>query len=459
MSPFHISPIDIIKKAILISIFAFNFYPLFTFAQETDAEEILRSRDVELRKEIINVAPNVYTAVGYSPANVSMIVGANGLIIIDTGMNVSHAEEIVNGFREISDLPVRGIIYTHAHGDHTGGAAAFIGDDLPEIWALGNFGIEDRPLSLAGLTIQRQRGVRQAGFALPDELRINNGIAPAIQPGRADAFVANLENTAPNKTFASGREIVEIAGVELELVAAPGETNDQIYVWYPTQEVLFAGDNYYKSFPNLYAIRGTPYRNVLAWSNSLTLMLDEQPAVVIPGHTRPVIGEEAAQMALTRHRDAVLFVHDKTIEGMNLGLMPDQLVEYVQLPDELADDADLGEYYGRVDWAVRSIFTGYLGWYDGNPTNLSPLYPSEEGIRIAELAGGIDELREKAIEALDEGDAQWAAQLADYLLAINSGDGRAKIIKADALTSLARQSVNALARNYYLTIADILRQE
>ena len=431
-------------------------------AQDTVAEFTLRSRDVEFEKEIFTIAPNVYTAVGYSPANSSMIVGTDGLVIIDTGMNADHASEIVEAFKTISNLPVRGIIYTHGHGDHTGGAIAFIGDDSPEIWAMENYGSEAMPLAAAGLTIQAQRGVKQAGFSLPATLRINNGIAPAMQPGRANAFVSDEnapKNTQPTHTVKGEREAIEIAGIKLELVAAPGETDDQLYVWLPDQRVLFAGDNFYKSFPNLYAIRGTPYRDVYAWARSLELMIEENAAAVVPGHTTPVMGEDATRVALTNYRDAIRYVHDTTVNGMNAGLTMDELADSVRLPDHLASNPDLGEYYGRVAWAVRSIFTGYLGWYDGNPTTLTPLSPNEEALRLAMLAGGSEKLLAAAKTALEDDDAQWAAQLADYLLAINNNDNEAKLIKADALTSLARHSVNALGRNYYLTVANLLRKE
>lgn len=433
-------------------------------AQDTSAEATLRSRAVEFEPDLVTVAAGVYTAVGYSVANASMIVGEGGVIIIDTGQDPAQGQAIANAFKTVSQLPVLGIIYTHGHGDHTGGAPVFIGDEPPQIWALENFGSEDRPLAAAGLTVQQQRGTRQGGFQLPDEQRINNGIAPAMRPARANPFANTAgaaqgqPDTTPTHTFAAGRMPVTIGGIELELVAAPGETSDQLYVWYPAQRVLFAGDNYYKSFPNLYAIRGTPYRDVLAWSNSLDMMLAEHAVAVVPGHTRPVLGEDAVERSLRNHRDAIRFVHDKTVEGMNLGLTPDELVDYVQLPVELAGDADLGEYYGRVQWAVRSIFTGYLGWYDGNPTNLAPLNAAEEATQIAQLAGGKEALRQRADEALASGNAQWAAQLADHLLALDKDDASAKLLKADALTQLARQSVNALARNYYLTVANALRQ-
>jgi len=205
---------------------------VFAQTQDTRAEALLRSRDAEFSKDIVTVAPGVYTAVGYSPGNASMIVGVDGVVIIDTGQDPAQAAGIVDAFKAISNLPVLGIIYTHGHGDHTGGASAFIGAQAPQIWALENFGSEDRPLAAAKLVVQQDRGTKQAGFALPDALRINNGIAPAMRPNRANAFAAGTTaaagstnsaapSTSPNRTFPGGRIAIEIAGVKLELVEAP----------------------------------------------------------------------------------------------------------------------------------------------------------------------------------------------------------------------------------------------
>lgn len=108
---------------------------------------------------------------------------------------------------------------------------------------------------------------------------------------------------------------------------------------------------------------------------------------------------------------------------------------------------------------VRTVFNAYLGWFDGNATNLFPLPPKAEAERMAKLAGGKDKLLQAARDALTDDDAQWAAQLADHLLAINSGDHAAKQIKADALTKLAHNMVNATARNYYLTVARELHED
>lgn len=430
-----------------------------TAVAETPQTALLKKRSAEFRKDVVKVADGVYTAVGYSPANISMIVGDTGLIIVDTGMTPAHAKPALAEFRKLSNLPVKAIIYTHSHGDHTGGTSVFVGDGHPDIWARANFGSENRAFSSAGLTIQRLRGARQGGFKLPPAQRINNGVAPAMYPARGgEVFAGGSGLVAPTKTFSEARKSIEVAGVKIELVADPGETEDALYVWLPEKKVLFSGDNFYKSWPNLYAIRGTPYRDIRSWADADDMMLKEGAACLVPGHTRPIIGQAAVAEALADYRDAIRFVFDKTIEGMNQGMTPDELVGYVKLPARLADKDDLREYYGNVQWAVRAIFDGYLGWFDGNPSHLFPLAPKAEAQRIAKLAGGDAALLDQARQALKSGDAQWAAQLCDYLLALDPSARAPKLIKAGALTALADHLLTATGRNYYLTCAQELRK-
>lgn len=423
------------------------------------ATERLTKQSEQFKEQIIKVADNVHVAVGYSVSNVSMIVGDDGVVLVDTGMMGEAAEKIAREFRKITDKPVKAIIYTHSHGDHTGGAPVFLGSERPQIWAHMNFGSEAGPWKAGGLTYQNVRGARQAGFKLPPEQRINNGVAPVRYPKRGGAVFSSGKATNPTHFLEGERKAIKVAGVELELVASPGETLDGLFVWYPAGKVLFAGDNFYRSFPNLYAIRGTPNRNVRLWAESLSRIADKDSVALVGGHTNPILGADEVKQVLTDYRDAVKFIHDKTVEGINKGLTPDELVEYVQLPERLASKDYLQPFYGHPDWGVRTVFNGYLGWFDGNPTNLFPLPPKAEAERMATLAGGRDKLLQAAKDALAKGDSQWAAQLADYLLAIKRDDAEARHLKADALTKLARNMVNATARNYYLTVARELREE
>ncbi|UCD50854.1 MAG: alkyl/aryl-sulfatase, partial [Phycisphaerales bacterium] len=209
--------------------------------QDSEATALLKARTAEFDQAVIKVTDGVYTAVGYSVQPVSMIIGDDGLIVVDTGMDTVSAEQILADFRKITDKPIKAIVLTHSHGDHTGGVPVFVGKDQPQIWARSNFGSESDPLNAAGLTFNNVRGARQGGFRLPPEKRINNGVAKAYWPRRGGEVFQSGDKIGPTHTFSETRKRLDIAGVKLELVAVNGETADALYVWLPQKRVLFAG--------------------------------------------------------------------------------------------------------------------------------------------------------------------------------------------------------------------------
>jgi alkyl sulfatase BDS1-like metallo-beta-lactamase superfamily hydrolase len=163
------------------------------------------------------------------------------------------------------------------------------------------------------------------------------------------------------------------------------------------------------------------------------------------------------RQALQGYHDGVQSVLDQTLAGMDAGLRPDELVDSVRLPEELANNPNLREFYGTVPWAVRAIYTYYLGWFDGNAANLFPLSDGERAGRIVRLAGGTDRLMVEGREALGRGEAQWAAEVADMVLYVEPERGEAMLLKASALETLAERQISANARNWYLTSAQWLR--
>ena len=419
-------------------------------AQEFAGREKLRAHSEEFRKEIVRVTDGVYVASGYDLANSIMIEGADGRIIVDTATGAANARTIKAEFDRISQKPVRAIIYTHHHADHVGGASVFAGADRPEIYAHVELLPENRAENV-GRT--GRDGGNQFGSGLAPGLLINAGIGPQLSGGGGGGYLA------PTRTFSGERTTITVAGVRMDLVHAPGETDDQIYVWLPEKRVLLPGDNFYRAFPNLYAIRGVPLRRVDWWVESLDKLIAERAEHLVPSHTRPISGAAAVNGALTAYRDGVKSVLDQTLGGMRKGLRPDELVETVKLPPALADNPYLQEFYGTVEWSVRAIYTYYLGWFDGNATNLFPLSLKERSARILELAGGESNVLAKAREAFARKDYQWTAELADYILAAQPGQREARRLKADAFTEMGERQISANARNFYLSSAQFLLRD
>ncbi|WP_419913336.1 alkyl sulfatase dimerization domain-containing protein [Hoeflea sp.] len=415
--------------------------------------ERLKNHSNEFRKEVIPLAPNVYCAVGFAASNVYMIVADQGIIIVDTTESTKAAENVFAAFREITSLPVRTIIYTHSHRDHISGARVFAGEDDPEIIASHRFSSDlvavdsDKPLpnkALAART-KRQFGI---GLSFPDE-RINLGCGPGDRPleGLGAGFVP------PTTQITEERVKREIGGIALELVHAPGETPDHLVVWDHENRILICGDNYYKSFPNLYAIRGTRYRDFDAWADSLDLLLAFNADTLAPGHSRPVVGAENVRTVLTDYRDAIRHVVAETVAGLDRGEGADELADKIGLPASLAEKPHLQEFYGKIAWAVRAYCSGTLGWFDGNPTNLDRLSPRQEAEKIIALAGGEAAVFDTALTAHRTGDHQWSLELLDRLLAVDSENTQYRLLKAACLRARADEEINATARNYYLVAA------
>ena len=409
----------------------------------------LAAHSAEFKQEIIRVTDGVHVAVGFGLANSILLVGDDGVVIVDTLESAEAAAAVKKAFEAISSKPVKAIIYTHYHSDHTQGARVMAGDDHPEIYSYVStpYYIE-RIADITRETTYR-RAARQFGIFLPPGEMINCGIGPQLKFG-AHSTIALLQ---PTRTFSGESMELEIAGMKLVLVHAPGETPDQIFIWLPRKKVLLPADNYYKSFPNLYAIRGTAYRDVTLWVKSLDKMRALRAQYLVPSHTRPLTGADHIYETLTNYRDAIQFVHDQTIRLMNKGLTPQQIVEKVKLPPHLANQPYLQEYYGTVQWSVRAIFDGYLGWFGGNPTDLFPLTLDERARRFADLAGGKEALLAKARQAVEQKRYQWGLELTDQLLQLDFHFAQVRTLRAACLEALGVRQVAATARNYYLTEA------
>ena len=401
---------------------------------------------------------NVYVASGYSLANCIMIEGDIGIIIIDTTESLSSAQAVLNEFRKITNKPVAGIIYTHFHHDHVGGSEVFIKESIDgntcPIYAhdtteerISNFNSIVGPLAYV-------RATKMYGTKLDKPTFENCGIGP---------FLAGVDDTqglenSPTHTYNTPTHTINIAGIELQLIHCPGETDDQTVVYMPQHNILFAADNYYESFPNLYTIRGAPNRDVVQWANSIDIMINTNPDVMVPSHTLPVYGSKEIQTRLHNYRDAIQYVHDQTVRLMLKNYHPDEIASMIQLPSNLRECEYLKEFYGTVGWSSKAIFDGYMGWYSGDECDLMKLTPTEYSHRLIDLAGGAENVFDKAQHAFDSKDYQRALELTSAILRAQEKSTRhitkaAKELKTQCCVKLGEKQISANGRNWYLTSA------
>lgn len=417
---------------------------------QTNGEEMLKDFTARAYpRQVTEIIPGlIYHVMGYGHSNAGFIIGASSVILIDTLDSDYRAQKLKSLIAGYTDKPVKTIIYTHGHPDHRGGAGAFA-ENRPEIIAFAPC----KPV--LGRTdalneVFRERGNKQFGYSLSNEENISQGIG--IREGRTQGE-GQYSFLPPTTVYREEKVLRDIDGITLELAPAPGESDDQLLVWIPAHKVLCCGDNYYGCWPNLYPIRGGQYRDISAWVDTLDKLIAYQADYLLPGHTRPILGAPAVRETLTNFRDAIDYVLRETLKGMNQGLSMDEVAAAVKLPKKWAGLPYLGEFYGTVAWSVRGIYTGYVGWFDGNPTHLNPLPPQSRAQKTIALMGGPESVHSAIKQALDSRDYQWSIELADLLMAADNTNQQAKHCKVRGLIGLAQMETSANGRHYYLTCA------
>ena len=443
-------------------------------AEHPDVPAQLAAHARRMRQRIYRAGERVYCAVGYALANVVIVRGEQALIVLDTTESHQSAAQILQDFRtavpEVGDWPVAALVYTHNHSDHINGARAFVNEEdvlagRTQIIAHSTLmqAISDNASVVA--PILATRSAYSFGALLPSGPKgsVSAGIGPRIVQGPVSFL-------PPTVTFDDALDIT-LAGVRFEFRHAPSETDDEIIAWLPDDATLLSAEVIQgECLANVHTIRGTRYRDPLQWVDTLDAIRAQHARRhvqwMVPAHGRPVGGAQSIAELLTAYRDAIAFIHDQAVRFINHGATPDELADWLPaLPPHLARHAWLGEYYGTVKHSVRQVFSGWLGWFDGDPATLDPLPPQARAQRWIALAGGRDAvlcaLQASAARALSTGiersdaldEHRWMAELAGQLLRIDPNDTDARQVKARALRQLGLSTLNTNWRHWYLSSA------
>ena len=417
---------------------------------KTGEQRLKDFTEANYQKTLTKVNDHIYHFLGYGHSNAIAIIGDTSVILIDTLDSPGYAADMKTELARLTDKPVRTIIYTHGHPDHRGGAGIFR-DTVEEILAFAPKPMLKHYDRLND--VLNQRGAFQFGYELTDEEAISQGIG--IREGKT-VGKGGFDTLAPTILYREKEVERVIDGVRLKMVSAVGETDDQIFIWLEEDKVICTGDNYYGCWPNLYAIRGTQYRDIAAWVEALDEILSYEAEALLPGHTRPLIGKALVQEQIKTFRDAIEYVLLKTLECMNKGMTISETVEQVKLPEKYQNKEYLGEYYGTVEWSVKSIYCGYVGWFDGEASALMPVSDKEYRTVLRELIGQ-ERLIEKIQSCIVQEEYQMALQLLELTeskkITDNEGKDFCREWKKQALLGRAKQMTSANARHYLIASA------
>lgn len=403
--------------------------------------------------KLTEVANKVWTIGSESIVNSHAIEGPEGLIIYDTGDNMKDARHFYEKIRSVSDAPIKAVIYSHEH--YVYGARYFVEQEADrgnnDIKIIGHPNTNES-IAKGGVTAFHPevsstllaRSMEQFNLYLPEEgpdAEFKNTIIPGF-----DGFV-------PVNTTVEHGERMTVAGLDLVFYTQgiSTDTNYQVLVHVPEKDLVM-NNVVWGWFPNIYSVRGGNYRNPQHWVGAIEFIENLEPKILLSSHSTSLADPELIDQRLQDYKDGLSFVLDQTLKGILLGMEPDELSYFVQLPEHLKNSPVLVENYGEISTMPPRIFAAVFGSFDGDAAFLIKLHPDTEAQNMIAAMGGEQSTFDKARTAYEEGDYLWSCQLASYLVrAIASQQNRQ--LKADCLRAMGYRTLSTNSRSWYLSQA------
>ena len=432
-------------------------------APDTANPSLWRHTGLLARHGLFKVHERIYQVRGFDLANMSIILGETGFIIVDPLTSVETARAALALARaHLGDRPVVAVIYTHSHADHFAGVKGVISAEdaaSGKVSVIAPEGFLEHSVAeniIAGPAMGRRASFQFGAKLTPGpDGALGSGIGLAVSPGARSLI-------APNDVVTTTGDWRMIDGVRFEFQVTPDtEAPAELNFHLPQFKALCLAENANATMHNVLTPRGALVRDSKRWADYLTEALRLYGArsdVMFNSHAWPRFGAERVSDFVASHRDAYKYLHDQTVRMMNRGMTGEEIAEAIALPPALNDRWFNRGYYGTMRHNSRAVYQRYMGWYDGNPAHLNPLPPEKSAALYVEAMGGAGKVRKRAVKAVQAGDYRWAAELLDIAVFADPDDEAARNLLADAHQQMAYQAESSLWRNMYLSAATELRE-
>jgi alkyl sulfatase BDS1-like metallo-beta-lactamase superfamily hydrolase len=409
---------------------------------------------------LFKVTDGIYQLRGFDLANMTLIEGKTGWIVVDPlTSRESAAAALAFARKHLGDKPVSAIVFTHSHIDHFGGAlgvasAKEIADRNIPVIAPDGFMEEATSENVMVGTAMGRRSVYQFGKNLERSSKgmIDTGLGKAVAYGSFGIL-------EPTQLITQASQELTLDGVRFVFYNVPGaEAPAELTFTIPDKKAYAGAENLAQTMHNLLPVRGAKVRDSLRWATYMEQALDQtREAEVFGQHNWPIWGQKRIAEFITKQRDLYKYTHDQTVRLINAGYTPREIADKIKLPKSLASYFGTRGYYGDLRHNVKAVYQFYLGAYDGNPANLNPLPPQESAKRYLDLIGGSDKAVAAGQTAFDKGDYRWAAELLNQAVFAEPDHKAAKELLARTYDQMGYMAEAATWRNSYLTAAAELR--
>ena len=460
---FVASPSGLIKDAQGKVIWDFDAFAFIQGdAPPTVNPSLWRQATLNNQMGLFKVTEGIWQLRGFDLANMTLIQGKTGWIVVDalTAQETSAAA-LAFARKHLGPQQVSGLIFTHSHADHFGGALGVVSaqeakDRKLPIVAPSGFMEEATSENILMGPAMGRRAMYMYGSNLaksPTGL-VDNGLGKAVAFGKIGIL-------QPNITVQSEKQDLLIDGVRFVFHNVPGSEAPSEFTFYLPDFKAFCGAEIMgHTLHNLYTLRGAKVRDATKWASYLndSLRYVENSEVVFNQHHWPVWGAANIQDFIVKQRDTYQFIHDQTVRQMNAGLNAAEIAENLRLPVALDEHLSVRGYYGTVRHNVKAVYQNYMGWFDAHPSNLDPLPALQASEKYVSLMGGVDKVIAAAQESMGKADYRWAAELLKHAVYVAPKNTQAKALLAQSFEKLGYAAESSAWRNFYLTGALELRE-